>query len=242
MGCKFCIIDIGNERITHSPEEIANAICEIENNPEIRKYIDFDGVEGLVEPEDININSGTLDEKVMVKLYSETAERIRKVSDLPIGIEITPIGKESMIKLREAGIDAIYINMEVFSYPSRLEIIPGKNGLFSREKYIQALNNAVSVFGENQVASWILIGLESAEDTIRGIEAIADAGAIPLPRAFRPLFYSQLEKHPPPKVEDAKRVYEFWLETLKKYRLDPMKAIAGCAKCGSCFPIKELLS
>ncbi len=241
LGCKFCIIDIGNLRVTHRPEEIANAIAEIEKTPEIRKYRDFDGMEGIVEPEDVNINSGTLEEKVMIKMYSETAKSIRKVSDLPIGIEIAPIEKESMMELKDAGIDSIYINIEVFSEQARKSIITGKNALFSKEKYLRAMENAVSIFGENQVASWILIGLESVDETIKGIEAIAEAGAIPLPRAFRPLFHSELETHPPPSVEDAKTVYSSWLEIVKLYGLDPMKTIAGCIKCGACFPIREIL-
>ncbi|MCS7130052.1 MAG: hypothetical protein NZ872_01380, partial [Archaeoglobaceae archaeon] len=109
MGCKFCIIDIGREKVTHRPEDIANAIREIENDAEIRKFVDFDGSEGIVELTDININSGTLEEQDLVKFYAETARAIRAVSDLPIGIEITPVGKEGLVTLKNAGIDSIYI-------------------------------------------------------------------------------------------------------------------------------------
>lgn len=242
VGCKFCIIDLGKERVTQKPEEVANAIREIEKNAELREFIDFDGRKGVVEPLDININSGTLKENELVKLYSETAREIRKISDLPIGIEITPIEKNSMIELRDAGIDSIYINIEVFSDYARSKIIPGKNGQFPRDMYLKALENAIDVFGENQTASWILIGLEETEDTIKGVEALAEVGAIPLPRAFRPLFHSELENNPPPNPEEAKRIYESWYKIIKRYNLDPLKTTAGCAKCGSCFPIKELLS
>ncbi|MCS7144657.1 MAG: hypothetical protein NZ879_06520 [Archaeoglobaceae archaeon] len=241
MGCKFCIIDIGKEKITHKPEDIANAIKEIENNAEIRKFIDFDGSEGLVEPTDININSGTLEEPDLVKFYAETARAIRAVSDLPIGIEITPVGKEGLITLKNAEIDSIYINIEVFSDTARRKIIPGKDRSFSRDRYLKVMEEAIEIFGENQVASWILIGLEPTEETVKGCEAIAETGAIPLPRAFRPLFSSELENHLPPNAEEAKRVYSEWLRIIKEQKLDPLKTTAGCAKCGSCFPIRELL-
>lgn len=241
VGCKFCIINIGGENVIHKPEDVANAIAEIESNSEIRKYVDFDGNEGIVEPEDININSGTLKEGTMVSLYSETAKKIREISELPIGIEITPVGKESLLELKNSGIDSLYINIEVFSNSARKKVIPGKDGLFSAEKYLQTLEKAVKIFGENQVASWILIGLESVEETITGVEAIAEVGAIPLPRPFRPLFNSELENHPPPRFEDAKVIYRVWSKTLKNHGLNPLKTTAGCAKCGSCFPIKELL-
>lgn len=241
VGCKFCIIDIGKEKVTHNPEDIANSIVEILNNTELRKYVDFDGFEGIVEPEDVNINSGTLNEPELVELYAKTAERIKAVCDLPIGIEITPVGKEDMMKLKNAGIDSIYINIEAFSDFARKNIILGKDKAYPRERYLKALEDAVEIFGENQSASWILIGLEPAEETIKGCEAIAEVGAIPLPRAFRPLFGSELESLPPPSVEDAKRVYGEWLKIVKRQNLNPLKTIAGCAKCGSCFPIKELL-
>lgn len=241
-GCKFCIIDIGNETVTHKPEDLAMAIKEILNNAELRKFVDIDGFEGIVEPEDVNINSGTLDENALVKLYAKTAECIKAVSDLPIGIEITPVGKEDMLKLKNAGVDSIYINIEAFSDSARKSMIPGKDRAYPREKYLEALENAVEIFGENQSASWILIGLEPAEETIKGCEAIAEVGAIPLPRAFRPLFGSELETLPPPSVEDAKRIYSEWLKIVKNCDLDPRKTIAGCAKCGGCFPIRELLS
>ncbi|MDI9646785.1 MAG: hypothetical protein QFX40_08890 [Archaeoglobales archaeon] len=242
IGCKFCIIDIGNEKVVQNPEEVAAKIKEIEYNSELRKFVDFDGFEGTVEPEDININSGTLEETILVKLYEKTAKCIKEVSELPIGIEVTPIGREEMLKLKNAGIDSIYINMEVFSDYARRNFIPGKNEAYSRDKYLEALENAIKIFGENQVASWILIGLEPIEETIEGCEAIAEVGAIPLPRAFRPLFGSELETHEPPNIEDAKMIYNEWTRILKRYKLDPSETTAGCAKCGSCFPIRELLS
>ncbi len=241
-GCKFCIIDIGNEKVVQNPEDVAAKIKEIEDSSELRKFVDFDGFEGFVEPEDININSGTLEENTLVKLYEKTAECIKAVSELPIGIEVTPIKEDGMIKLKNAGIDSIYINMEVFSNYARRNFIPGKDDAYPREEYLKALENAVKIFGENQVASWILFGLENAEETVQGCEAIAEVGAIPLPRAFRPLFGSELEKKSPPNCEDAKKIYSAWTKILKRFNLDPLKTTAGCAKCGSCFPIRELLS
>ncbi len=102
------------------------------------------------------------------------------------------------------------------------------------------MKNAVDVFGDNQVSSWILMGLEPPEKTIEGIRKIAETGAIPLPKPFRPLFGSDYETRKPSTVKDAELIYTEWFETIKGCGLNPLKAKAGCVRCNACFPIREL--
>ncbi|HNR26357.1 MAG TPA: hypothetical protein PKI66_06565, partial [Methanobacteriaceae archaeon] len=70
---------------------------------------------------------------------------------------------------------------------------------------------------------------------------IAETGAIPLPKPFRPLYSADYEKKRPPNLKDAVRIYQEWLDTVRECGLNPLKAKAGCARCNACFPLKELL-
>jgi hypothetical protein len=252
QGCKFCIIDVGQEVIFHHPQQIARSIEAIEENPDLRACFDIEDKynpdltdkeiltrKQYVEPKDININAGAL--KNAAKIYGNTISEIRKVSKLPIFIEIGPLTREEMEGLHSAGTDAVSFNLEVYDQKMRDEVIPGKAKKNPLEMYLSSMSNAVDVFGENQVSSWILIGLEPPEKTIDGIRKIAETGAIPLPKPFRPLYGADYEKKRPPRLEDAVLIYEEWLDTVRECGLNPLKSKAGCARCNACFPLKELL-
>ncbi|MEA2032715.1 MAG: hypothetical protein U9N41_03915 [Euryarchaeota archaeon] len=251
-GCKFCIIDVGEEVVSHKPEDIARAIQEIEKTSELRAYYDIEDKynpdlseqdlekrKKYVEPKDININSGMLENAV--RDYEGTISAIKAVSELPIGIQICPVEPEEMETLYSAGTTEISFNLEVYDESARKEVIPGKNRDNSAADYLKAMREAIEIFGENQVESWILIGLEPKEKTVEGIKAIAEAGAVPLPKPFRPLYGADYERKKPPTLEDAIVVYEAWLDTIRDYGLNPLKTKAGCGRCNGCFPLHELL-
>lgn len=251
-GCKFCIIDVGRKVVFQDPNEIARSLQTIGKNPDLRSCFDIADIynpelEGkeflrrkrIIEPKDININAGALENEV--EIYKNAISTIRKVSKLPIFIEIGPLNKVDSEILHSAGTDALSFNLEVYDEIARKNVIPGKNRENPRDVYFNAMKNAVDVFGENQVSSWILIGLEPPEKTIEGIRKIAETGAIPLPKPFRPLYGADYEKRKPPTVKDAELIYTEWLDTIKECGLNPLKAKAGCVRCNACFPIRELM-
>jgi len=251
-GCKFCIIDIGNQVVFHHPQQVARSIQYIEENPELRacfnledKYNpDLTDKEILkrkiyIKPMDININAGAL--KNVARIYGNTVSEIGKVSQLPIFMEVGPLEREEIEDLHSKGTDAASFNLELYDPKRRKEVIPGKARRNSLDAYLSSMRNAVDILGENQVSSWILIGLESPDKTIEGIRRIAETGAIPLPKPFRPLYSADYEKKRPPNLKDAVRIYQEWLDTVRECGLNPLKAKAGCARCNACFPLKELL-
>ena len=252
LGCKFCIIDVGRELIFRDPLNIANSIESIEKNPDLRVCYDIEdkynpnltdndilAKKQFIKPQDININAGAL--KNAAKIYQNTISEITKVSKLPIFIEIGPLNRQEIESLHSTGTDSISFNLEVYDQKMREKVIPGKAKKNPLDVYLSSMRTASEVFGENQVSSWILIGLEPPEKTIEGIRKIAEAGAIPLPKPFRPLYGADYEKKKPPRVEDAVLIYGEWLDTIKECGLNPLKAKAGCARCNACFPLKELL-
>ncbi|MDD5222806.1 MAG: hypothetical protein PHE84_02350 [bacterium] len=250
-GCRFCIIDIGGKAVRHQPETLARAIREIESHPELRQAEDLVKKHGAarpdryvpsetIEPVDININSGS-EPDGGTGLFAEAVAAIRRISRLPIGVQVCPLGKPELEKLRSAGVTEISFNLEVYNEDFRRKVIPGKNHDYPREKYFRAMAEAREIFGENQVESWIIIGLEPAEETIAGMEAIARSGGIPLPKPFRPLLGSDFADQPLPRLEDAVKIYQAWREIIRKYKLDPSATRAGCGRCNGCFPLREIL-
>lgn len=250
-GCKFCIIDVGGKAVRHPPEALARAIHEIETSPELRLATDLVKKYGsarpgqsasseMIEPVDININSGS-EPDGGTGLFAGAVAAIREISDLPIGIQVCPLGRPELERLRSAGVTEISFNLEVYHEDYRQKVIPGKNRDHPREKYFRAMAEAREIFGENQVESWIIIGLEPAEETIAGMEAIARSGGIPLPKPFRPLLGSDFADQPLPGLEDAVKIYQAWREIIRKYKLDPSATRAGCGRCNGCFPLREIL-
>jgi hypothetical protein len=251
-GCKFCIIDVGKEVIFQNPLEVARSIENIEKNAKLRASYNIEDIynpelqgkellrrKKLIKPQDININAGALENEA--EMYKKTISQISKVSKLPIFIEIGPQNRKEIENLHSAGTDSISFNLEVYDKKARKEVIPGKASINTHDAYFKSMKTAYDILGENQVSSWILIGLEPPEKTIEGIKKIAETGAIPLPKPFRPLYGADYENKKPPTVVDANMIYREWLDIIKDHGLNPLKAKAGCVRCGACFPIKELI-
>ncbi|HVY44798.1 MAG TPA: radical SAM protein [Minicystis sp.] len=136
-------------------------------------------------------------------------------------------------RLKDAGLDAILMNLELWNEDARRAIMPGKSAI-SRERYLAALRHAAKIFGPSQASSQIIVGLEPLDDTLRAVRAVADAGAIPMPVVFRPLPATALEHHPVPPVEDVVRVFVAAADVVREAGLDGHGAKSGCALCGAC--------
>jgi len=225
-GCLFCALDSG-KIIKRKPEEVARAIT----------FLDENGV--FVR--DININSGTLSETdAGIEEYVEFAMAIRKVSNIPLYAQLCPPElTPDILRLKDAGIDSVSFNIEIFDENIRKRICPGKSSIPVR-KYLETLENAVRVFGEGQVSSWLIIGLEPFSSTIAGIKEIAKTGAIPYPTIFRPLTGTPFENYEIPEVEDVLNVYEELYNTISCFKSTPISK-AGCVNCNCCSVLEQVL-
>ena len=124
--------------------------------------------------------------------------------------------------------------MESFDKNVLKAICPGKLGF----DYIGALKNAVKIFGENQVSSFVLGGLGEDPTSMKaGFEELASLGVIPFLVPFRPLPGAALQNRPPPEPDYMKELYIDLAHSLKRYGLDIEKNLAGCVRCGACSAI-----
>ncbi len=85
----------------------------------------------------------------------------------------------------------------------------GKNGV-GREQVLDFIEEAARVFGLGKVRSLLMLGLEDLDDTLAGVQALAERGCDPVLSPFRPDLLTPLAEHPPPSAELMR---EAWLRS-----------------------------
>ena len=77
--------------------------------------------------------------------------------------------KRYSFSLANMGVDSVGIHIESFDPEVRKVVVPGKSSI-SEEVYFQAFKDAVSVFGKNQVSTFVILGLgEDVDLTLRAL-------------------------------------------------------------------------
>ena len=138
------------------------------------------------------------------KVYETVAAAFPEV---PVDIMMVPVpGHFHVSRLHEIGIHALSLNLELFNEDAARKIMPRKLRI-GRKAFLDVIENAVSIFGPGKVQSLLLVGLEPMEDTLRGVQALAERGCDPVLSPFRPDPGTPLRNHPQPSVELLKEIY-----------------------------------
>jgi radical SAM protein (TIGR04043 family) len=159
------------------------------------------------------------------------------VPDLPIQVQIEPPGSGTAIaELRAAGAVAIGIHIESLDEEVRRRWMPGK-ATVPVSAYEQAWDEAVRVFGRNQVSTYLLIGLgEDPDEMVAGAARLIDRGVYPFVVPFRPMLGTLARRDgvpapPPALVADVTRRVA---DLLRAAGMTGAEQRAGCAACGAC--------
>lgn len=223
--CKFCSIanslENGNTIGIKKPEQLAEVVEAAER---------LDGIKH------ITLTTGTPNEKDRGALYlAECVREIRKVSDLPIQVQCEPPENDSLYQiLKDAGANSIGLHVESFDEEVRKKVMPSKSEI-TLDEYFNAFEKAVSVFGRNQVSTYVIIGLgEDLDKTVEGCKRAAALGVYPFVVPLRPLSGTLLENATPPSGEVMNEVYKRVAAVLREEKLSSQSSSAGCAKCGAC--------
>lgn len=222
--CTFCVIEENvpeNQILDKVPEDIVEAVKVAYEEDKSRHLTLTTGTPNLVD-------KGALK-------YAEVVRRIQAEIDIPIHAQIEPVSREYLELLYSSGVDTIGIHVETFDDRIRKAVVPGKPEI---EEYLKSWENAVEVFGDWNVSSWILVGLgETVESVVNGFQAMAEMGVYPYIAPFRP----------PPSVGEKTdlrhviSVYEALKDLKGEYNIR-LKFKAGCPRCTGCSAILELLS
>jgi radical SAM protein (TIGR04043 family) len=223
--CQFCAIGqslAAGRTVAHkTPEQLAEVA---------KAAVELDGVKHMV------MTTGTPrgDDRGAAVL-AESARAIKAAVDLPIQAQCEPPEDDIWFsRMKDAGVDALGMHLEVVTPEIRARIMPGKAQV-PIEKYMRSFKAAVGVFGRGQVSTYILAGLGDTREAILDIcEKLVAIGVYPFVVPFVPISGTPLESHPAPKPDFMHSI----LGPLSKMLVDSgLKAVdikAGCGKCGAC--------
>lgn len=170
-------------------------------------------------------------------ILAESASALKRTG-LPIHVQLEPVERKYLELLKDSGADTIGIHIESVDENVFARVCPGKDfSLFEN-----AWREAVDIYGENQVSSYVLAGLgEDYAAMVSGIERMVQRGIIPYIVPFRPISGTFLEKHPFPPFETVRMYSLAAAQKMKEYGVNPFRNKAGCVRCGACSPVKDYL-
>ena len=225
QNCKFCGTEIslnnGRTIATKSPAQLV----------EVARYAQKrDGVTHVV------LTSGTGDPPGSeIPYLARCTEAIKKATGLPVHVQfIPPKDLDLLDVLFASGVDTVGIHIESFDPKILARLAPAKAAI-GMQRYERAWKKAVSLFGPNQVSSFLIAGLgESPESIVWGSEVLADLGVYPFVVPFRPIPGSSIQNILPPDARTMARIYTAVARILKQKGLAASLCKAGCVSCGAC--------
>jgi biotin synthase-related radical SAM superfamily protein len=117
-----------------------------------------------------------------VKRAAGIIKQLAREYDLPIGVSMYPT-KDSSEELYSAGACEVKYNVETMDPDLFRRFCPD----LSLPAVLEALDNAVNIFGRNRVSSNFIIGLGESDETVRkGIERLTSRCIIPILRPISP--------------------------------------------------------
>lgn len=159
------------------------------------------------------------------------------VPGLPIQVQLEPPGELGVLtELKEAGATSVGIHVESLDDDVRRRWLPGKSTV-SIAEYEAAWDEAVRVFGWNQVSTYLLIGLgEDPDELVAGAARLVERGVYPFVVPMRPMSGTLAARDgavaPPASLvaDITRRVGEL----LRAAGMRGADQQAGCAACGAC--------
>ena len=169
----------------------------------------IEGIEGAVRQNKIKrvciqaLNYPTVFDDVL-----NTVSKIHSKGNVPISVSCQPINNETMKKLAVAGVERIGIPLDAAN-KKIFDKIKGRlaRGPYVWEKQIEALENAVQIFGKNNVSTHLIVGLgETEKEMVETIQRCVGMGVYPGLFAFTPISGTALEFSLPPSFSQYRRI------------------------------------
>ena len=170
----------------------------------------------------LTITGGFVPERREVEYYLDVAENIKEVlgrddfnGTACIG---APLDLTVIDKYKEAGYSTISFNTEVWRKEYFNVYCPGKvTECGGYDNWLNAIRYAIKVFGEGNVRSNFVAGLQPKEILLEGIEALASIGVVAVASSWVPALGSPLEGHRSPTVDWHWDVQLKVAQILRKY-------------------------
>ncbi|RLG36954.1 MAG: MSMEG_0568 family radical SAM protein [Candidatus Alkanophagales archaeon] len=226
--CKFCGIELslqsGETIERKTPEQLLEVALAAKK-------------EGVKH---VTITTGTPPTRDKGILAAADAARLLKdEAKLDIHVQFEPPYDLSLLKdLKARGADTVGIHIECFDKRVLSEVAPAKAEMHNA--YMRVWEEAVGIFGENQVSSYLIVGMgESDESVFDGCKVLAELGVYPFVVPFRPIPGTDFGKKMPPSYERMRALYEEVTTILRDAGLSWRKNKAGCVRCRACSALPD---
>lgn len=229
-SCQFCAIGqslaAGRTILRKTPQQLAEVA---------RAAVLLDGVKHMV----MTTGTPNLTDRGAA-ILCESARAVKAAVDLPIQGQCEPPDENLWFeRMKAAGIDSLGMHLEAVTPEVRARIMPGKAGV-PLERYMEAFDAAVAVFGRGEVSTYILAGLGDTPEVILAMcERLIGKGVYPFVAPFTPIGGTPLERHPAPDPGFMRDILQPLGAMLKQAGLRSADLKAGCAKCGACSALSS---
>ena len=176
--CRFCSIGANTQREapTKSIQSIVETVYAASHDP-------------VLPARHVLLGGGTPPGDDRGALFAaEACRAIKTKCDLPVYVMIVPPSRLDYLDLlKDAGVDEIGMNVELFDPTELQRYAPGKYHEVGHEYYYTALEYAVRKFGSVNTRSIAVVGLEPPANTAEGMRRLADMGVMPILSPFKAL-------------------------------------------------------
>ena len=137
-------------------------------------------------------------------------EAVRRHFDTLIAAQVHPPRTTPWIDRTYAlGVDALSYNLELFDPDVLNRHCIGRARYIGRERYLESLAHAATVFPSGTVWTDLVLGLEPADSTMAGIDALAEMGVVPVAAILR-------GEHPVPEAAEVTPVLAHLYRAVKR--------------------------
>ncbi len=150
--------------------------------------------------------------------FGEVCQSILRNARMPVDVMMSAqLGTDLIDQLCSWGAYGFSINMELYDEEVARRIAPQKRGSGLQEFRASVERAVQNTGGSGRVRSLLLVGLEPEEQTLKGVEFLAELGCDPVLSPFRPAPGTPLASQPGPSYELLESVYLRSLDIVDRY-------------------------
>lgn len=228
--CTFCGIELSLLTGTTIPIKTPQQLAEV-----AKAACDLDDIQH------ITLTTGTqASSSDELHYLARCCAAIKNEIDLPIHVQCMPPEEVTLLELlKKSGTDTVGMHIESFDSNLLHKVAPGKAAL-GLKTYLNAWREAVSIFGRNQVSSFLIAGLgEERASLIEGASLLCELGVYPFIVPLRPIPGTPLAQSTPPDPPTIISIYQEVSQLLKRHNLSWTKSKAGCVRCSACSALPD---
>ncbi|SHK19223.1 radical SAM protein [Paramaledivibacter caminithermalis] len=238
--CKYCDINTNLKFRTDSNKLNIDPLAKLEYVvPVVKEILENEQIEGsrtLV----YGLTGGTMlknGKSIEADIYSHYIKKLKAEvgGRYPVSVTCTAQNEDDLWKLKEAGLDVYQCNIEVWDKQIFHKVCPGKSKLVGHDKWVELLKKAVDIFGEGNVITNFVAGVEyskaygfstmeeAIQSTTDGFEYLMYHGITPKMTSFCASAGSSLRNEPIIPLDYYVQIAMNWYNLWRKYLLPPVR-------------------